>query len=92
MATKTKSKSDPIVEAMESLGNCLTPDSARRMLKLKASPKLRARADLLADKCSEGTLTPEEREEYRSYINFSTIVAYLKSRSRLLLAKSRSQS
>jgi hypothetical protein len=92
MATKTKTKRDPLVESMESLGNCLTPDSARRLLKLKADPMLRARVELLGDKCSEGTLTHEEREEYRRYVNFSTLVAYLKSRARLLLAESRSQS
>ena len=73
------------------MGDCLNHDSARRLLRLKADPEVRARVELLGDKCSEGTLTPDEREEYRRYVDFSTVIAYLKSRARLLLAGSRSR-
>lgn len=91
MPTKVKPRRDPLVREMETLGDCLTPDSARRLLKLKADPSVRARVELLGDKCTEGTLTPEEREEYRRYIDFSTMIAYLKSRARLLLSESQSR-
>ena len=48
---------DPVVR-------CLTPEVARRLVELRADPGLQGRIDALADKCTEGQLTPEEREEY----------------------------
>jgi hypothetical protein len=91
MPTKIEAQRDPLVREMESLGDCLTPDSALRLLRLKADPGVRARVEQLGERCSEGTLTPDEREEYRRYVDFSTVIAYLKSRARLLLAGSRSR-
>ena len=70
------------------LGRCLTVESAKRILKLKADAKLQRRVDELADKCSEGLLTPEERDEHARYVSFGTFVALLKSRARQLLATS----
>jgi hypothetical protein len=45
------------------LGDCLTPESARRLLALKADPKLQARVEDLAERHSQGLLTPEEQVE-----------------------------
>jgi hypothetical protein len=70
------------------LGDCLTPESARRVLALKADRKLKSRVDYLADRCTEGLLTPEESAEYSSHVKFSTFVAILKSKARQLLANS----
>ena len=50
------------------LGECLTPESARRVLALRADPALQARVDYLAGRCNEGRLSPEERAEYGNYI------------------------
>ena len=66
------------------LGECLTPESARRLLALKADRKLQARVDYLAGRCNEGLLTAEERAEYGNYVAYGTFVALLKS---ILLAK-----
>ena len=70
------------------LGDCLTAESARRVLALKADRKLQARVDYLADRCNDGLLTPEEHAEYNSYVKFGTFVAILKSKARQLLADS----
>ena len=70
------------------LGDCLTPESARRLLALKADRKLQTRVDYLAERCNEGLLTPEEHAEYSSYVKFGTFVAILKSKARQLLANS----
>ena len=70
------------------LSECLTPESARRILALKADRLLQARVDYLAVRCREGLLTPEERAEYGDYVSFSTFVAVLKSKARQLLAHS----
>ncbi len=73
---------DPLVE-------CLTADTAKRLLSIKADPHLRARMEELAEKSTEGALTPEERREYASYVSFGTFAAILKSKARKLLAKKR---
>ena len=73
------------------LGDCLTLESARRLLALKADRKLQTRVDYLAARCNEGSLTPEEHAEYSSYVKFGTFVAILKSKARQLLANSQGE-
>jgi hypothetical protein len=70
------------------LSECLTTESARRLLALKADPKLQARLDYLARRCNQGLLTTEEQAEYGTYVTFGTFVAILKSKARQLLANS----
>ena len=82
-------KSAPVLEQfVASLGDCLTPESARRLLALKADPKVQARVDDFAERHSRGLLTPEEQAEYRGYVYFDTFLAILKSKARQLLANS----
>jgi hypothetical protein len=57
------------------LADCLTPESARRLLALKADPELQARVDDLAARHSRGELTAEEHAEYGRYVSYSTFVA-----------------
>ena len=73
------------------LSECLTPESARRLLTVKADPKLQARVDYLAGRCNQGMLTAEERAEYRNYVTYSTFVAILKSKARQILANSQGE-
>jgi hypothetical protein len=73
---------------VDPLSQCLTVESARRFLKLRADPKVQARVDELADKCNEGLLSADERTEYARYVSFSTFVALLKSKARQMLAAS----
>jgi len=63
----------------------LTPESARVILALKADTELQARVDDFADRHTEGLLTPEETAEYGRFVKYSTRVAILKCRARLLL-------
>jgi hypothetical protein len=80
-------KSDLVLDRLVSpLGECLTPESARRILALKADPELRDYIDDLAARHSEGRLTPEEQAEYGKYVSFNTFIAILKSKARQLLA------
>ena len=82
-------KSLPVLDRLVSpLGNCLTPESARRVLALKADRKLQAHVDDLATRHSEGRLSTAEEVEYGRYVSFSTFVAILKSKARQLLAGS----
>jgi len=68
------------------LGNCLTRESARRIVRLKADARLQAHVDDLAARHRQGKLTPEEQADYDRYISFNTFVAILKSKARQLLA------
>jgi hypothetical protein len=80
-------KSAPVLDQLVApLGDCLTPESARRLLAFKANPKLQARVDELAARHRRGVLTPEEQAEYGGYVYFDTFVAILKSKARQLLA------
>lgn len=67
------------------LGDCLTPESARRLLNLKADPGLQAHVDDLSTRHSQGLLKPNEQAEYGRYVSYSSFVAILKSKARQLL-------
>lgn len=72
---------------LDPVGRCLTPEVARQLVALRAEPDLQARVDLLAHRCNEGELTPEEREEYELYIRASRFIALLQAKARRLLAQ-----
>jgi hypothetical protein len=71
---------------MAPLGECITPDTARRLIALKADPTVQARVEELAGRNTAGALSPEELAEYRNYVSFGTFVAILKSKARQVLA------
>jgi hypothetical protein len=85
---KTANSTSALHELVAPLAECLTPESARRLLALKADPKLQSRVDDLATRHSRGEPTPEEQAEYGHYVTYSTFVAILKSKARQLLANS----
>ena len=70
---------------MEPLIRLFTPEIARALTKLRADPELQSRMDQLAEKCNEGQLTPEEREEYETSIRFANYLAILQAKARRLL-------
>jgi hypothetical protein len=68
------------------LGDCLTPESARRLIALRPDPELEQRMDDMAGRHTEGQLTPAEEAEYGRLVSYATFVAILKSKARQLLA------
>lgn len=88
LGMKTASSAPALEDLIAALADCLTPDSARRVIALKADPRLQERVDDLATRHSQGLLTPDEHAEYGSYVSYSTVVAILKSKARQLLASS----
>ena len=82
-------KKTAVVEQLVSpLGECLTTESARRLLALKPDPKLQKRVDEMATRHTEGRLSLEEQAEYGRYVSYATFMAILKSKARQLLAAS----
>jgi hypothetical protein len=87
-----RTKPNPSLDQLiSSLVDCLTPQSARRIVSLKADPKFQAHVDDLATRHREGRLTPEELMEYDAIVSFDNFVAILKSKARQLLAASRGE-
>jgi hypothetical protein len=73
---------------VEPVVRTLTPEVARALVQLRADPELQARMDDLAEKCNEGRLTPEEREEYGTSVRFANYLAIIQARARRLLRAS----
>jgi hypothetical protein len=72
---------DPVADA-------LTPPVAQRILDLKPEPEVVGYVEELGRKADGGTLTEEEREEYRALADAGTLVALLKAKARRCLARS----
>ncbi len=69
----------------EPVSQCFTPDVARRIAGLRAVPEVQARIDELADKCSEGTLSSDERHLYETYGGSIHFIDVLQAKPRNLL-------
>lgn len=76
---------DRLVEPMVRV---FTPDVARSLIQLSADAELQARMDELAEKCNEGQLTAEEREEYETSIRFANYLAIIQAKARRFLKDS----
>jgi hypothetical protein len=72
---------------LDPVTRCLTPDSARQLVSLRADPSVQERIDYLADKCTEGQLTPEERAEYETYVKFIDFIGLLQAKARSILSE-----
>lgn len=73
----------------EPMTRILTPEFARQLVGLRADPIVQDRIDLLAEKCNEGQLTPDERAEYETYVSFIDFMAILQAKARRFLAETR---
>ncbi|MCH7988256.1 MAG: hypothetical protein IID46_03795 [Planctomycetes bacterium] len=72
-------------ELLGPVGRCLTPESAKRLVALRASPTVQARIEELAEQSDTGRLTREEQAEYASLVSAGTFIAVLQSKARKLL-------
>lgn len=71
---------DPVASAMPL-------DFARKLVSLQPDPDVVARVQLLAEKCNEGALTDEERDEYQALADAGTLIALLKAKARRILGQ-----
>jgi hypothetical protein len=70
---------------LDPVARCLSKSAARELVGLRADEETQARIRELAEKCNEGTLSPEERSEYESYVMAKGIVAILQAKARARL-------
>ncbi|AUX45249.1 uncharacterized protein SOCE26_067300 [Sorangium cellulosum] len=75
-----------IARLLDPVGRCLTPEVARALVSLRADAETQARIEELADKCTEGTLSPDERDEYSAYVAAIDFLTVLQSKARAVLA------
>lgn len=80
-----KPSSAIIDRLVEPVVRTLTPKVARALVELRADPEFQARMDELAEKCNEGSLSPEEKDEYETSIRFGSFIAILQAKARALL-------
>ena len=67
---------------LDPLADCLNPEAARRIVDLGIDPEIQARVAVLAERANEGELSPEERDEYLSYVEASDMLAIFKLKAR----------
>ena len=76
-----------LAKILDPVAQCFTPEVAKRVAELRADPAVQARIEELADKCNEGTITPEEMAEYDAYIQAMDVVAVLQKKARTLIVQ-----
>jgi hypothetical protein len=74
-------------ELLDPVGACLTPEVARRIAELRAPTAIQSRIEDLAARCSEDTLSNEEKQEYESLVSAATFIAILQSKARQVLRR-----
>jgi hypothetical protein len=70
---------------LEPITRCLTPESARALVELRADPVAQARIAELAEKCNQGEITPKEKQEHETHVRVGNIIAILQAKARLRL-------
>ena len=68
-------------ESLAPVEGCLNRESAIAILNLPPNPRVQSRVDELAEKCNEGTLTPDERAEYDALIWADHFLGILQSKA-----------
>lgn len=76
---------------VDPIGKALTPDAAQAILAVRADDETQDRIDELADRCTEGTLSSEERAEYQEFVSLFNLLALLQSRARSVLQMNNGQ-
>jgi hypothetical protein len=72
-------------ELFDPVSRCLTPEVARRIAELRASPEVQEKMDELAEKSTEGTLTPAERLEYETRVRVINFIGVLQAKARAVI-------
>jgi hypothetical protein len=67
---------------LEPLAASLNSEAAQSIVNLRIDPEIEARVAVLAERANEGELTPEERDEYSSYVEAADVLAIFKLKVR----------
>ena len=67
---------------LDPLAASLNREAALSILDLRIDPEIQARVDVLAERANEGTITPDERAEYLSYVEAVDLLAIFKLKAK----------
>jgi hypothetical protein len=67
---------------LDPLAACLNREAALSILDLRIDPEIQARVEVLAERANEGTLTPDERAEYLSYVEAADVLSIFKLKAK----------
>lgn len=84
---KTHGDTVTLEKFLRPLARGLSPELARALVNLTADKETQARYDALAEKRTDGQLTPAELEELESLVRVNTFLGVLKVEARAVLAK-----
>jgi hypothetical protein len=70
---------------LDPLTGCFTPQVAERIVALRLDPELSARIEYLAQKANDGTITADEDDEYKDYVEGGDMLALIQAKARRLL-------
>jgi hypothetical protein len=72
---------------LDPFSRCLDAESARRIVNFRPDASVQERIETLAEHANEGTLSPEERDEYEGLINAADFISILKLKAKLHLER-----
>ena len=80
---------EPVIWArlLEARQRDISPELARYLLSIEFTQGDRQRISHLAERCSSGTLTPDEEAEYDSYLHVANVLAIMQSKARVALGE-----
>jgi hypothetical protein len=67
---------------LSAVAACLDAASAEALARLRAPADLQERIETLADRCTDGNLTADEREEYETLVRLGNFIGILQGRAR----------
>jgi len=70
---------------LDPVSNILTPEVARKLVKLRFDTKTQAQINKLARKCNQGKLKDRELREYEMYVNTIDFIGILQTKARSML-------
>ena len=75
-----------IDKMLDQLSGCLNEEAARRVVAWRMDPETQARVATLGEKANDGSITDDELDEYKGYVEIADVIAILKLKARRMLA------
>ena len=71
---------------LEPVTESFTPELARSLVDLRADDELQAEIDVLRQKATLGTLSPDEEAAYKDFVEAVDVISIIQSKARRFLA------
>ena len=72
---------------LEPVTETFTPEMARKIVEIRADPKIQADIDELREKANEGMLTAEEDAQYKDFVEAVDVISIIQAKARRFLAR-----